>query len=61
MVRFGAKREEFIPPFLFCISLSQKKRGPEALLISLVIFIYAFSAYKALTAAQSTTLKNAAI
>ena len=42
MVRFGAKREEFIPPFLFCFSLSQKKRGPEALLISLVILLTHF-------------------
>ena len=27
MVRFGAKKEEFIPPFLFYFSLKQKKRA----------------------------------
>ena len=27
MVRFGAKKEEFIPPFLFYFSLKQKKEG----------------------------------
>ena len=28
MVRFGAKKEEFIPPFLFYLNLKQKKEGP---------------------------------
>jgi hypothetical protein len=44
MVRFGAKKEEFIPPFLFYIilnyqfhSLYRKKKRAEALLIYLNI------------------------
>ena len=27
MVRFGAKKEEFIPPFLFYLNLEVKKEG----------------------------------
>ncbi len=30
MVRFGAKKEEFIPPFLFYTTLVQKKEDPKS-------------------------------
>ncbi len=46
MVRFGAKKEEFIPPFLFYIilnyqfhSLYRKKKRAEALLVYLSIVL----------------------
>jgi len=29
MVRFGAKKEEFIPPFLFYTTFAQKKEDPQ--------------------------------
>ena len=35
MVRFGAKKEEFIPPFLFYLNLKQKKRALSPLFIFL--------------------------
>jgi hypothetical protein len=61
MVRFGAKKEEFIPPFLFYLNLKQKKEGIEPSLYFLKMLIHACFAYTALTASQFTTLKNAAI
>ena len=36
MVRFGAKKEEFIPPFLFYFRLKQKKEGTKPSLYLLV-------------------------
>jgi hypothetical protein len=61
MVRFGAKKEEFIPPFLFYLNLKQKKRAQCPLFIFLKILIYACFACRELTASQLTTLKNAAM
>ena len=61
MVRFGAKKEEFIPPFLFYFNLKQKKEGIKPSLYFLEDAIYACLAYRAPTACQLTTLKNAAI
>ena len=68
MVRFGAKKEEFIPPFLFYIILNyqfhslyrKKKESRSPLNLFEYCFLnYAFSAYISLTFFQSTTLKNA--
>ena len=36
MVRFGAKKEEFIPPFLFYFRLKQKKEGTKPSLYLLI-------------------------
>ena len=62
MVRFGAKKEEFIPPFLFSLHFkTQKKRAMPSLFYAIDKIIYALSAYNSLTAFQSITLKNALI
>ena len=39
MVRFGAKKEEFIPPFLFYLNLTQK-RGNKALSVFLIKYLF---------------------
>ena len=40
MVRFGAKKEEFIPPFLFYHYLRQKKRGHKALSVFVIKYLF---------------------
>ena len=62
MVRFGAKKEEFIPPFLFYTFHPKKKRRRNPSFYTLILHLkraYLCSLYNALTASQSTTLKNA--
>ena len=62
MVRFGAKKEEFIPPFLFSPNFKTQKRGHSPLFFNLIgKIIYALAAYNSLTASQSITLKKALI